>query len=102
MCKWGTGREITIERRLTVDACIADEIVRLNKMGVYTTGCCCGHGKGPATANILPSAQDRARECGYDVTLNDGGDPYIEIRAAVDGAGSSRPPLWVDDSEERR
>ncbi|MGG1531397.1 hypothetical protein [Brevibacillus agri] len=28
-----------------VDACIADEIQKLNDLGVVTLGCCCGHGK---------------------------------------------------------
>jgi hypothetical protein len=81
MCQWGTGKEIVIERRLTVDACIADAVVTLNRFGVYTTGCCCGHGKGPPTATILPSAQERARELGYVVTLSEGSDPVIEIRS---------------------
>jgi hypothetical protein len=77
MCEWGTDREITIERRVHVDTCIADTIVELNRQGVYTTGCCCGHGNAPASATILPSSQARARELGYEVTLNPGGDPYI-------------------------
>lgn len=77
MCKWGTDREITIERRVHVDSCIADKIVELNRQGVYTTGCCCGHGEAPASATILPSSQDRARELGYDVRLSPGGNPYI-------------------------
>lgn len=31
-----------------VDECIADLVSALNKGGVHTAGCCCGHGKGPA------------------------------------------------------
>lgn len=79
MCEWGTSREVTIERRLNVDACIADKIVELNRQGIYTTGCCCGHGKAPATATILPSSQERARELGFEVTYAQSGDPQIEI-----------------------
>lgn len=79
MCTWGTDQEITIERRVFVDACIADLIVELNRQGVYTTGCCCGHGKGPGTATILPSASPRARELGYTVTLREGFNPYIDL-----------------------
>lgn len=66
MCKWNNCREVVIEQRVKVDACIADEIVRLNKEGVRTEGCCCGHGKGPGAALILPSSVKRARELGYE------------------------------------
>lgn len=77
MCKWGTDREVTIERRVTVDSCIADYIIALNRQGIVTTGCCCGHGSGRASATIMPGSQARARELGYEVTLNPGGDPFI-------------------------
>jgi hypothetical protein len=29
-----------------IDSCIAPLIQRLNAAGVFTTNCCCGHGKG--------------------------------------------------------
>lgn len=87
MCKWGTNREITMERRVFVDACVADWIVELNRLGVYTTGCCCGHGNGPATATILPSAQERARELGYEVTLRGDLDPVITLALTHASAG---------------
>jgi len=29
----------------SVDACIASIVQALNDAGVYTSGCCCGHGK---------------------------------------------------------
>lgn len=28
-----------------VDRCIAPIVVALNKAGIYTAGCCCGHGQ---------------------------------------------------------
>lgn len=68
-----------IERRVTVDACIADAVVELNRQGIYTTGCCCGHGKAPATATIMFSSQDRARELGYEVTYAQSGEAQITI-----------------------
>lgn len=89
MCNWGTDREVTIERRVRVDACIADVIIGLNRQGVYTTGCCCGHGKGPRTASLLPSAQARARELGYEVQFGDG-DPYIVLGNAPADPGMKR------------
>ena len=79
MCEHGTYSQITIERTLFVDACLADRVIELNKQGVYTTGCCCSHGKGQAAATILPSTAVRAQELGYEVHYNDGGDPWIAI-----------------------
>jgi hypothetical protein len=32
-----------------VDACIADIVQALNSAGIYTSNCCCGHGKEPGT-----------------------------------------------------
>jgi hypothetical protein len=77
MCKWGTNTEVEIVRRVKVDACIADWIVDLNRQGIHTTSCCCGHGGAPATATILPSSQQAAREQGYVVRPNSVGNPEI-------------------------
>lgn len=32
------------KERISVDACLADEIRHLWEQGIRTTGCCCGHG----------------------------------------------------------
>jgi hypothetical protein len=32
-----------------VDACIADQVRRLNEEGRLTANCCCGHGRGPGS-----------------------------------------------------
>jgi hypothetical protein len=58
MCKWGTNVElrVPIQAELShtgrerwaikkIDACIAPIVDALNKGGVLTTACCCGHGK---------------------------------------------------------
>jgi hypothetical protein len=46
MCKWGTDAEIEFEgRAIYVDSCIASIVIALNKVGVKTRACCCGHGK---------------------------------------------------------
>lgn len=51
MCLYGNYRLVEIinrkqnKKRVTVDACIADEIQMLNNYGIITLGCCCGHGK---------------------------------------------------------
>lgn len=83
MCKWGSDREVVIEQRVKVDACIADEIVSLNKNGVRTEGSCCGHGKSPATALILPSSQQRARQLGYEPKYHDSGLFEIQLKSGA-------------------
>lgn len=70
MCKWGTDRRVIIQQEITVDSCIADEIVELNRLGIRTEGSCCGHGKGRATTLITPSSMNRAIELGYEVTTD--------------------------------
>lgn len=48
MCKHGTYKDVFVidkQKIVVIDACIADEINRLNKLGVITLGSCCGHGK---------------------------------------------------------
>jgi hypothetical protein len=52
MCKWGTDIEIQFEgQAIYVDSCIAPIVIALNKAGVKTRACCCGHGK--SNGNIL-------------------------------------------------
>ena len=60
--------EITISSKIMVDECIADEIVRLNSLGVRTRHSCCGHGKESAYALIEPGyhVPERAKELGYE------------------------------------
>lgn len=55
--------QITLTRHVMVDAAIAPEIVWLNSQGIETAGCCAGP---PATALIMPSSAERARELGYE------------------------------------
>ncbi|WP_152619485.1 hypothetical protein [Cohnella kolymensis] len=72
-----------INKRVKVDACIADEIQYLNDQGVVTLGCCCGHGKSgqivewengfgkwkghesPPIALISQSSVAKGKELGY-------------------------------------
>ena len=37
---------------ITVDACMHAPVLMLNKLGVQTLGCCCGHGKRPGVILI--------------------------------------------------
>jgi len=51
MCLYGAYKWVNVinknqtNRRVKVDACIADEIQWLNDSGIITLGCCCGHGE---------------------------------------------------------
>lgn len=50
MCMHGVYKIVNVindqqNKLVKVDACIADEIQKLNDLGVVTLGCCCGHGK---------------------------------------------------------
>lgn len=58
MCKWGTDTILRVPIHADdsytgefrwdnkpVDSCIADIVQALNDAGIYTRGCCCGHGK---------------------------------------------------------
>lgn len=50
MCLYGVYKQVKIkypnkqDKIVPVDACIANEIQKLNDLGVETTSCCCGHG----------------------------------------------------------
>lgn len=50
MCLYGTYEMVKVinpnqaKKSVPIDACIADEIRRLNMGGIVTLGCCCGHG----------------------------------------------------------
>jgi hypothetical protein len=94
MCTWGTEKTIQITQTITVDACIADEIVALNAAGVHTLNACCSHGRGKSVALIKPSSADRARELGYfPVRVGEGALDAWEI---VIGEGRM-PGLTRDD-----
>lgn len=58
MCEWGNtvNLKVPIPANLShtgefrwdiksIDSCLADIIQALNDVGIYTAGCCCGHGK---------------------------------------------------------
>ncbi|KKK69877.1 hypothetical protein LCGC14_2929620 [marine sediment metagenome] len=85
MCKWGTDREVVVGQRITVDACIAAEIVELNRQGVRTEGCCCGHHKAEGQALIRASSVDRARELGYNPVYYDNDNGLFEIKLRSGG-----------------
>lgn len=73
MCEHGTDMPVTLNHPrehsgrtvVMVDACIAEEVQALNDAGVWTLGCCCGHGKAEPEALIHHSAATLAEALGY-------------------------------------
>ncbi|CDQ41887.1 hypothetical protein [Virgibacillus salexigens] len=48
MCKHGSEKYVWVndkKKAVPIDACIANEIRMINRHGVVTLACCCGHGK---------------------------------------------------------
>ena len=96
MCKWGTDVMVTLCRpklvsgRLVVpvDECIAPLVQLLNDRGVRTTGCCCGHGKGPGFISF-EDAEGFSREI-----------PLETCGALMEGCGHDDPMVSEDFTEE--
>lgn len=57
-------------RGICVDVCIALEVSRLWKMGIATTGSCCGHNKAPGFIGVVDSDIPRMKALGYRVQHN--------------------------------
>ena len=53
-----------------VDACLADEIRYLWSLGIVTTGCCCGHGKGAPYIGVEDRFIPAMKALGYRVHHN--------------------------------
>ncbi len=68
-------------RAFRVDSCLRDEVIALNRAGIRTVGCCCGHGRYPKTIVIRtqegkialhPSREDIPRKRLFYRTDSDG------------------------------
>jgi hypothetical protein len=79
VCEFDTTTDIVVARKIRVDKCIAVVISRLNALGVYTTGSCCGHGKQVPTATIEKTSSHRAHSLGLKVDTWPTGCPYVEL-----------------------
>lgn len=73
--------DITISHKISVDACIADEIEKLNNENdIFTLSSCCGHGD---LGYIIVAGSDiqRMMSLGYDtITLK-----YLDNDAEIEG-----------------
>lgn len=60
--------ESKVRKQVSVDACLADEIMHLWERGIITTGCCCGHNKGEPYIGVLPEFERVMVSIGYKPT----------------------------------
>jgi len=54
-----------------VDACLIDEIIYLWRLGIRTTGCCCGHNKVKGFIGVLFDDITKMKKLGYNVKFNE-------------------------------
>ena len=60
MCLTRNSRRIRIQdRNIRVDGCIADLILALDKLGIKTLACCCGHGIYPMSVIVKIGGKTR-------------------------------------------
>lgn len=80
MCEWGdtVEMEVTVPAHLShtgadrravkpIDRCLAPAIKALNEAGFVTAGCCCGHGREPASIIFADGSEIRAVAVGSRV-----------------------------------
>lgn len=69
--RWEDGSELKI-MNVAIDKCLLPEILELWKMGIKTTGCCCGHGNSlMAFIGVNFEFISKMKEMGYKVWIND-------------------------------
>lgn len=56
--------------RISVDACLVDEIKALWFAGIQTSGCCCGHNQRPGYIGVFLSQIEDMKAMGYRVQFN--------------------------------
>ena len=55
---------------VSIDKCLLPEILNLWEMGIKTTGCCCGHGKGEPFIGVDFDDIQKMKNLGYKVQYN--------------------------------
>jgi hypothetical protein len=53
-----------------LDNCIAEEVLKLWREGITTTGCCCGHNKVEPYIGVIDSDIEKMKAMGYQVQPN--------------------------------
>lgn len=62
--------ERELRKSVSLDACIAEEVMDLWALGIITTGCCCGHGYKQSYIGVSFGHIFKMKELGYKVALN--------------------------------
>lgn len=68
MCLYGNYQEVKVNitskqnNIVLIDACIADEIIMLNSIGIQTLGCCCSHGEAGQVLEYEDTVGEKWRE----------------------------------------
>ena len=50
---------------VSLDRCLANQIISLWNAGIKTYGCCCGHGENAGWINVAPEDFEKAIELGW-------------------------------------
>lgn len=58
--------EVIEELNICVDKCLINEIKELNRMGIKTIGCCCGHKKGSGYIQVSSNFVKDMKNLGYE------------------------------------
>ena len=62
---WWNGNTVCVDR------CLKNEILKLWKVKILTTGCCCGHNKGVPYINTIEEDHGKMKALGYEWWKNE-------------------------------
>lgn len=62
--------QVNVKTPICVDTCMVDEVKELWDIGIYTNGCCCGHGSAPPFVGVMPEHIQQMRSMGYQTITN--------------------------------
>lgn len=60
----------TLRTTVNIDKCLAEEIKYLWKLGVITTGCCCGHNRNEGYIGVEDKFIPTMLRMGYEIKFN--------------------------------
>ena len=68
----------TMRDTLAIDACVLPEIAFLWRLGIVTTGSCCGHNQQPGYIGVAREDVPRMEALGYQHSVKHTGEPHPE------------------------
>ena len=69
-CMMGRTEGSSNPKTICVDKCIAEEIQYLWKLGIRTTGCCCGHNIQEEYIGVIDKDIEMIKKGGYRIRFN--------------------------------